>query len=85
MVSVGIDVLPEIGEISVAPKGAGVHTISLEAPRRLLLAPMKYADSILIRPASSKLVLPLRSIESRSYLACHHTRLLRNLSTFTLC
>ncbi|WP_233472150.1 hypothetical protein, partial [Paraburkholderia sabiae] len=31
MVSAGIDVLPEIGEISVAPKGAGVHTISLVA------------------------------------------------------
>jgi len=31
MVSVGIDVLPGIGEISVAPEGAGVHPISLTA------------------------------------------------------
>ncbi|OJB36295.1 hypothetical protein BGV57_24755 [Burkholderia ubonensis] len=50
-----------------------------------LLAPMKYADSHLILLASSKLVASFRFSESRSYLACHHTRSLRNLSTFTLC
>src|SRR5471032_2348455 len=33
MVSVGIDVLPGVGAVSVAPEGAGVHTISLVAGR----------------------------------------------------
>ena len=43
---------------------------------------MKFADSHLILLASSKLLASFRFSESRSYLACHHTRLLRNLSTF---
>jgi hypothetical protein len=51
----------------------------------LLRASMKYADSHLISCASSKLDGAFRFSESRSYLVCHHTRLLRNLSTFTLC
>ncbi len=50
-----------------------------------LLAPMKFADSHLIPLASSKLFTLFRFREPRSYLVCHHTRLLRNLSTFTLC
>jgi hypothetical protein len=49
-----------------------------------LRASMKFADSHLILSASSKLVSAFRFSESRSYLVCHHTRLLRNLSTLTL-
>ncbi len=54
-------------------------------PALPLRAPMKFADSHLILLASSKPVTSYRFSESRSYLACHHTRVLRNLSTFTLC
>ncbi|MGF6960829.1 hypothetical protein QFZ97_006785 [Paraburkholderia youngii] len=50
-----------------------------------LRASMKYADSHLIPCTSLKLDGAFRFSESRSYLVCHHTRLLRNLSTFTLC
>jgi hypothetical protein len=46
---------------------------------------MKSADPRLILLASSTLFESFRFSESRSYLVCHHTRLLRNLSTFTLC
>jgi hypothetical protein len=45
---------------------------------------MKFADPHLILTASSRLERVFRFGESRSYLACHHTQLLRNLSTFTL-
>ena len=44
-----------------------------------LRAPMKFADSHLIHHTSSTLLMSYRFSESRSYLACHHSRLLRNL------
>jgi hypothetical protein len=47
-----------------------------------LRPPMKSADPHLIPFASSTLWKSFRFSESRSYLACHHIRLLRNLSTF---
>ena len=41
----------------------------------VLRAPMKSADSHLIQPTSSKLLIGSRFSESRSNLFCHHTRL----------
>jgi len=49
-----------------------------------LRAPMKSAGPRLILLTSSKLLVTFRLGGPRSYLARHHTRLLRNLSTFTL-
>ncbi|KVM99723.1 hypothetical protein WJ62_16660 [Burkholderia diffusa] len=63
----------------------GCSSISLMQTVQPLRAPMKFADSHLILPASLELLALFRFSESRSYLICHHTRLLRNLSTFTLC
>ncbi|ANB72222.1 hypothetical protein AYM40_07485 [Paraburkholderia phytofirmans OLGA172] len=64
---------------------AAVLYPALLQPVLPLRAPMKFADPRLILTASSKLERVFRFGESWSYLACHHTRLLRNLSTFTLC
>lgn len=60
--------------VSVAPEGAGVHTISLVAAELPLRATMKSADSYLIHFTSSKLLCIFRFNESRSYLACHRIR-----------
>ena len=48
-----------------------------------LRLPMKSADSRLTGYSSSTLSRSFRFGESWSYLSCHHTRSLRNLSTFT--
>ena len=51
----------------------------LLAARTAAAAPMKSADLHLIPSAVSQLLEQFRFSRSRSYLACHHTRLLRNL------
>ena len=53
--------------LDVTGRAADLHS-ALMQPMSTLRAPMKFADSPLIRTTSSQLVLPSRLSESRSYL-----------------